>query len=64
MEKDVSTILREHYENGGSYNDTVIIDDNTGWAAMTANQAVRRFGDRTADIYFRLLSGGLFIGLE
>lgn len=62
--KTVWQIAREHYLQGGSYNDTVIIDDTIGWSYMTINDAVIQYGDRVSDIHFRLNSGGLFIGLE
>lgn len=64
MDKTVYQIALDHYHNGGSYNDTVIIDDTIGWTSTTLNEAVRLYGDRNSDIHFRLNSGGLFIGLE
>lgn len=63
-DKTVYQIALEYYGQGGSYNDTVIIDDTIGWTAMTINEAVRRYSDRRSDIHFRLNCGGLFIGLE
>ena len=60
----VYKIALEYWGQGGSYNDTVIIDDTIGWTSMTINEAVRNYGDRVSDIHFRLNCGGLFIGLE
>ena len=63
-DKTVYQIAQEYYRQGGSYNDTVIIDDTIGWTSMTINEAVRHYGDRYSDIHFRLNCGGLFIGLR
>lgn len=63
-DKTVYQIALEYCGQGGSYNDTVIIDDTIGWASMTINEAVRWYSDRVSDIWFRLSCGGLFIGLE
>lgn len=63
-DKTVYQIAQEYYRQGGSYNDTAIIDDTIGWTSMTINEAVRYYGNRNSDLYFRLNSGGLFIGLE